>query len=390
MRRLLLEHKRAPGDVLVMSALVRDLALAHPGKFAVHVSTSADELWQHNPHATVYRPDEHQDLEHFKLGYGDALREVGVRNRHFVTAFHSDFERESKIHVPVLYPRPDYHLSDEERLTPPIGGRYWVVIAGGKSDFVTKHWIYKRWQQLVNVLRGFGLRFVQLGSVGTAGRLIHYQPELEHVQSLVGQTTLRDMAQIIHHAEGVICPVTCAMHMAAALQKPCVVIAGGREEWWWEAYTNGIGNFGTELREKVHVPHRFLHTIGLLDCCKNRGCWKSQVEGTELICTNSLVVRGQLAPRCMNMITVNHVAGAVMSYYENGTLPPIGEPRPIIFVDGKPRFFSGTESTDTSALQRAFTYAEPTLLMKTAGMRLIEERSKKEADFGQNTMKPRT
>jgi len=36
-------------------------------------------------------------------------------------------------------------------------------------------------------------------------------------------------------------------------------------------------------------------------------------------------VGAQPLPECMNVITADHVVEAVMSYYEDGTLPPIGE-----------------------------------------------------------------
>ena len=38
-QKLVLIHKRAPGDTLVLTALVRDIALAHPGKFRIDVDT---------------------------------------------------------------------------------------------------------------------------------------------------------------------------------------------------------------------------------------------------------------------------------------------------------------------------------------------------------------
>jgi hypothetical protein len=42
-----------------------------------------------------------------------------------------------------------------------------------------------------------------------------------------------------------------------------------------------------------------------------------------------------MIPKCLEMITVDHVVGAVMSYYEDGTLPNIGEKR--IIVPTKPK-----------------------------------------------------
>jgi hypothetical protein len=377
MRKLLLQHNRAPGDVLVMSALIRDIALAYPNQFQVSVETSVNEIWQQNPYVVpIPKGGVQKDVETFKLSYGDAINQVGSRNKHFLLGFHEDFEKKTGIHVPLLYPRPCYPLAQEEKLTPFVSSRYWVVLSGGKSDFTTKHWVYKRYQQLVNLLRQAGIYTVQLGALGHGKELYHYHPLLENTLNLVGLTSLRDMARIIYHAEGVICPITAAMHFAAALEKPCVVIAGGREEWWWEAYVPGLGNFGTEIKEEVRVPHRFLHTIGLLDCCQKRGCWKTKVDTGKSACRYPLDVMGQIAPRCMDMIKVEHVFEAVMSYYEDGTLPPIGHPKTIVVVDGKPRILQPNDPIPPqpkSALAEALTLPEPQLLIDTAGIKSFRE-----------------
>ena len=375
MRKLILQHAKAPGDVLVMTALVRDIALTHPNQFQVYVDTTAKELWRHNPYASLCLKNQvQQDIEMFRLDYGPTLNTVSTKNRHFLCGFYDNFERQTGIQVPLLYPWPDYHLSDEERDVPLVSGRYWVIISGGKTDFITKHWIYKRSQQLVNVLRGMDLRFVQVGAVGQGQAISHFHPRLENTLNLVGLSTLRDVGRLIYHAEGVICPVTFAMHLTAALHKPCVVIAGGREEWWWEAYARNLGNFGTELREQVRVPHRFLHTIGQLDCCQRHGCWLNTVVGPDRACRHPVAVGGQIAPKCMQMIKLEHVVEAVMSYYEDGTLPPIGQPKPIVMVNGKPHILQRGESMPLgprSALEEALLLPEPQLIVETAAMTKI-------------------
>ena len=72
----------------------------------------------------------------------------------------------------------------------------------------------------------------------------------------------------MYHATGVVCPVTFAMHLAVAVEmktrppinRPAVILAGGREPAQWEAYPH----------------HRFLSLNGALPCCDNGGCWKSR------------------------------------------------------------------------------------------------------------------
>ncbi len=52
MRRLILKSFQSPGDLLMLTAAVRDLHQAHLGQFQTDVRTSADALWQNNPYLT--------------------------------------------------------------------------------------------------------------------------------------------------------------------------------------------------------------------------------------------------------------------------------------------------------------------------------------------------
>ena len=81
--------------------------------------------------------------------------------------------------------------------------------------------------------------FVQVGEKG------HYHPPLKGVLDMRGKTTLRDLIRLMYHADGVVCPVTLHMHLAAAVPLPpgrkrlrsCVVgvraepFAPGADEW---------------------------------------------------------------------------------------------------------------------------------------------------------------
>lgn len=330
-QQLLLAHYRAPGDTLVMTALVRDIARAHPNKFQIDVDTSAMDFWRNNPYIT-HTPGVKRGKV-IKLEYGLGIRDQNFESVHFLSYFHRDFERRTGFHVPVTEPFPDLHLSVEERTVPLVSGRYWVMLSGGKSDFTAKVWHKDNFQGVVDRLRGLGLGVVQIGS-NDAG---HWHPELTGTLDLVGQTNLRDMIRVLQHSEGVICGVTCAMHMAAALQKPCVVLGGGREAWWWEAYVKE--NKGLVCPERLKVPHAYLHTIGLLDCCKLHGCWKNKVvplKNDKSLCYHPVIRPGQPVPLCLDMITVDHVMEAVMKNYTDKSLPPINagqiqlpEPAPV-------------------------------------------------------------
>ena len=145
----------------------------------------------------------------------------------------------------------------------------------------------------------------------------HYHPALKGVIDLRERTDLRQLVRLVYHSQGVLCPVTSLMHLAAAvpvkeggpLNRPCVVVAGGREPSHWEAYPH----------------HQFIHTCGALLCCDNGGCWKARTvplgdgaegDNPESLCVN---VAGDL-PRCMDMITPDDVIRRIEMYFEGGAL----------------------------------------------------------------------
>ena len=322
-QRIVLSHHCAPGDTVVLTGFVRDLALTYPGRYTIGVHTSAMDLWRHNPHIdhSISGDKRLGNIEHIRMKYNRGIRDQNYEPVHFLPYFHRDFEEQKGVKVPLRLPYPDLHLSPEERNIPLIEGRYWVLITGGKSDFPAKAWASSYFQEVVHGLAAMGLGAVQAGSTSSG----HWHPPLKSVINLVGRTNLRDLMRLIHHADGLICGVTCAMHMAAALQRPCICLAGGREAWWWEAYVRENKGLAP-VQALLQVPHKFLHTIGLLDCCRQHGCWVNKVvplNKDKSLCKLPTTVAGQPLPTCMDMIKPAHVLEAVMQYYEDKSLPPI-------------------------------------------------------------------
>ena len=80
-------------------------------------------------------------VEYHKLSYVDSLKAAhDGDNRHFCTAFHHEFQKRTKIEVPCLFPKPDFHFSDYEKENPLIKAPYWIVVPGGKTDMTVKYW----------------------------------------------------------------------------------------------------------------------------------------------------------------------------------------------------------------------------------------------------------
>jgi ADP-heptose:LPS heptosyltransferase len=314
-RKLILRNHQSPGDIVMLTAAVRDLHAAHPGRFVTDVRTSAPALWEHNPYVTPLADDD-PDAESLEMHY-PLIHRSNTAPYHFIHGFTAYLAERLGVPVaPTLF-RGDVHLADGERawmsqVQERTGVRvpFWIVVAGGKTDYTTKWWSADRFQAVVDRFRG-RLLFVQ------AGEERHVHPPLRGVLDLVGKTSLRQLVRLVHHADGVLCPVTFAMHLAAAVEMPrgrpknraCVVIAGGREPPHWEAYPH----------------HQFLHTVGALRCCDNGGCWKARVhplgDGSEKDDPQHRCVDpvGEL-PRCMDMIGVDDVVAAIERYLNGGAV----------------------------------------------------------------------
>ncbi len=315
MRKLILRNFQSPGDIVMLTAAVRDLHRCHPGEFITDVRTSCPDLWQNNPLLTPLdeqAPDvtvldchyplihrSNQEPRHFLDGFVEFLNEqLGLRIR--VTAFKGDLY--------ISQAEKDWFSEIEAR-----EGKaqpFWLFASGGKFDFTAKWWDAARYQQVIDHFRG-RIQFVQVGEDH------HHHPALDGVIDLRGQTTLRQLVRLMYHAEGAISAVSLLMHLAAAvevkpgmpLNRPCVVVAGGREPPHFTAYPH----------------HQFIHTVGALRCCDNGGCWKSRAvplgdgdvhDNPDALCVDPV---GTL-PRCMDMITADDVIRRIEYYFRGGAL----------------------------------------------------------------------
>lgn len=307
MKKIIFENPLAPGDIIVSTCAIRDLHLAHPGKFKtdIRVPTGAEQIFEHNPYITPI-DDNDKDAERIRMDYPD-IHNSGWSGRPFVTAHTLFLEERLKLKIPLTSLRPDIHLSQDEKLWPsPVlaehgyTGDYWIINAGVKNDYTLK--AYHRYQEVVDLLKG-KVQFVQVG------QLEHDHPPLEGVLDMRGKTDLRQLFRLSYHALGSVNAVSLQMVVMAALEKPCVVIAGGREPVRWQIFPD----------------HRFLAVNGSIECASYNGCWKSKKSD----CVNLVQVpvwsdgiqkkpeNGSMAqvPLCMEMIRAEDIARAVDLYY---------------------------------------------------------------------------
>jgi ADP-heptose:LPS heptosyltransferase len=315
LRKLILKNYLSPGDILMLTAAVRDLHLSYPDEFITDVRTSCPELWENNPYITELEDDD-PDVETIECEY-PLINESNQLPFHFIHAFRIFLCGRLDVGIKPTAFKGDVHLSDLEKswrsqvdeYTSMPGTRFWIIVSGGKNDFTTKWWDPVRCQQVVDHFRD-RILFVQCGG----GSASHSHPPLKGVINFVGQTDLRQMVRLMYHADGVVCPITMFMHLAAAVEPPpgrpknraCVVLAGGREPVQWESYPH----------------HQYLHRNGCLPCCDDGGCWRCRTMalGDDAPQDGSLCLlpvksrTGTIMPKCMDMISAEDVINAIEQY----------------------------------------------------------------------------
>jgi glycosyltransferase involved in cell wall biosynthesis len=322
MRKLILKTFLSPGDITMLTAAVRDLHTTYPNQFLTDVRTSCPELWENNPYITSIDDDdvEAQVIDcHYPL-----IQRSNTTPFHFIHGFMQYLNQELELKITPSLFKGDIHLREDEKRWASqvqeivgIDLHFWIVVSGGKSDYTIKWWDQNRYQAVVDYFRE-RICFVQVGQAD------HLHPPLEGVIDLRGKTNLRQLVRLVYHAQGVLCPVTSLMHLAAAIEvkgdspknRSCVVVAGGREPSQWEAYPH----------------HQFIHTNGSLKCCADGGCWKARTlplgdgdkkDRPENLCVD---VVGAL-PRCMDMITAKDVIERIEMYFQGGALSYLTSPQ---------------------------------------------------------------
>ena len=316
MRRLILRNFQSPGDIVMLTAAVRDLHVTYPGHFLTDVRTSCPALWENNPYLTALTEGD-AGVEIVDCEY-PLIHKSNEAPYHFIHGFIDFLNQQLGLAVRPTMFRGDIHIAPVEKtwfsqIEEILGAAvpFWIVVAGGKFDFTIKWWDHARFQRVVDHFQD-RILFVQVGEGG------HAHPVLQNVVDLRGATDLRQLVRLVYHSQGVLSPVSLLMHLAAAVEtpagrpknRPCVVVAGGREPPNWEAYPH----------------HQFIHRAGALRCCERGGCWKSRIvplgDGDEKDLPENCcvdVVAG--LPRCMDLITPADVIRAIEIYFEGGAAP---------------------------------------------------------------------
>jgi len=212
--------------------------------------------------------------------------------------------------------------------TPQARGRldgrpYWVFATGGGYDR-TVSWVSREWwQRVINKLSDYA-DFPLLVHIGSRHD-VYSVLKLQGCVEVSWRTDLLKLLWVIYHSRGVITTGTFLSHLAAAFNKPCVVLAGGHRSRWDDGYTRDVierygaieqddrrAFYGT--RAQVYLDEYVLERCGAEDKC---GCTHLGERGSTARCCDVRMV-GPIGAKirqaaCMDGIPIDWVVDAARS-----------------------------------------------------------------------------
>ena len=325
-RKVLFKNYQSPGDIVMLSAAIRDLKLSHPD-IEIGLDISCKEIFDNNPYIVPFGSMKKEDegVEFFKADY-PLIHNSNEGQYHFIHGFRKDIEDKLGLRIKATKFKGDIHISDEEKSwisqIEELGlkDRFWIINSGIKFDFTAKAWNPSYYQQVVDHFKG-KITFVQVGEKK------HFHPPLKNTINLVGKTNLRQLIRLVYHSIGTLGPVSLLMHLSKAVEskyeliknRPCVCLAGGREPFVWEAYEG----------------HKHISTNGTFSCCNQGGCWVSRCskvfdndekDNDDKLCLRPIEVdidfKGSKLkiPECLYIIKPQDVIRAIEMYYAGDVL----------------------------------------------------------------------
>ncbi len=165
MRKLILRNSLSPGDIVMLTAAVRDLHLTFPGRFLTDVRTSCAERWEHNPYLTPLDESD-PEVEDIHCEY-PLIHQSNHLPYHFIHGIRLFLCERLGVDTRPHALKGDVHLTDQEKgwlsqvdeITGAAGTRFWIVVSGGKTDFTNKWWDPDRKQAVVDQKLGDSASF---------------------------------------------------------------------------------------------------------------------------------------------------------------------------------------------------------------------------------------
>lgn len=205
-RTLLIELRWRLGDEVMALPIYEALARRYPGT-RIAVLCHYPELLDGNPYVSIVNPARLAPDRYVLLRSGP--RTV-YRLEHYARC----------VGVPTPVARPRLHYADwtaPQLEALPRGDGPLVAVCAGAS-WETKRWPIASWRALCREIEGLGCRVVELGAANDEAIGIG--------TSLLGQTTVREAACVLHACDLLVCCDSGLMHLALAADTRVVALFG--------------------------------------------------------------------------------------------------------------------------------------------------------------------
>ncbi|GJG87924.1 hypothetical protein tb265_31050 [Gemmatimonadetes bacterium T265] len=244
-RHLVYFHGYTLGDDLMCTAVLREMRRRRYR--GVWMMTRFPALFARNPDVDVVVPHDyryqrmvnwvggHDCFAEYTPWYDRAADVSPVPRQHIIALMCEAAGLTGSVAL-----RPYLYLSDAERARGRVAPRQIALHSSGasaQSAMKNKEWFPDRLQAVVDALRG-DYTLVQLGAAD--------DPPLDGCVDLRGKTSIRESAAILANSVLFLGQVGLLMHLARAVDRPGVIIYGGRELPWQSGYACNT-NLATEL-----------------------------------------------------------------------------------------------------------------------------------------------
>src|SRR6185436_1462556 len=139
MRKIILKCGLSPGDIVMLTAAVRDLHAWYPGQFLTDVRTLCPGLWENNPHVTPLSDNDPEAVQ-IECTY-PLINQCNQTPYHCLHGFTEFLNDRLRVSIKPTAFKGDIHLSAQEKAwysqVHEVTGQdtpFWIVAAGGKHD----------------------------------------------------------------------------------------------------------------------------------------------------------------------------------------------------------------------------------------------------------------
>ena len=170
-KKIVLRNYQSPGDILMLTVVIRELAIKYSDKFIIDARTTYPEITFNNPYLT-HIDNNDPEVEFINMSYTEEMQSASETGNHFSDGFISFLNDYLNLNIKKTSMFPDIFLTDDEKDREKVLSKYgidpnekfWMFNAGFKVDMPLKAWIPEYWQETIDLLNMYNIPIYQVGS----------------------------------------------------------------------------------------------------------------------------------------------------------------------------------------------------------------------------------